>query len=410
MGTEHAAQIRRRERPQPVEIGPAVLQISDHHLGHAKARRLARHGLPCVDLANHGLAHRFGNEPGGKAARRAAQELAFNRGARSLPLAGVTRQRDQEESGRAGIPRLGIDAMHEPRLLADRLPQDRTVAAAQNGSEHIECRRIGVRESGNLPGKFNARELHIFEQVADAPGQLQRLNGQRDRRQPRPRHRAEMLGDRSPRLRRVKCAGHHHDQVVGHVTRVVVTEEVVARQGGEHLPVADDGMTVAMLAERRGEQGLAQAVIRIVLTHVDLAQDNLAFPRHFLCRQRGVKHGVREDVDRDSSVLGGQIHVVNRSIKRRVRIDVPAMRLNGQRNLTAGTAGCALEQHVLQEMRQAGAEICPLVNAAGFHPDLNRGDGGGAVGLQQNRETVGQDQALGRNMPETVEQRAVGFK
>ena len=154
MGAEDASQIRGDERVQPVEIGARIIQIADHNLGHAQARGLARHGLARVDLANDRLTHRFCEEPGGETADRAAHEFALHRGARRFALAGITGQRNQEKSGRAGIPCLGIDGMHKPRLLANGLPQDGTVAASKNRGEHIERGRVGVREAGNLPAEI----------------------------------------------------------------------------------------------------------------------------------------------------------------------------------------------------------------------------------------------------------------
>jgi hypothetical protein len=204
--------------------------------------------------------------------------------------------------------------------------------------------------------------------------------------------------------RGVKGADGDHHKIVGHVARPIVGQQVIARGGGKHIAIADDGVPIRMLPERGGKQVFAEPVIGIVLPHVDLAQDDVAFARHLAGGQRGVQDDVGKEIDGHGRVFGGQVDVINGAIEGGVGIDVAAQRLDAGGNLTAGATRGALEQHVFEIMGETRAELRPLMNAAGFHPHLHGGDRGSSIALEQNGEPVGKNQALGRITPKTLEQ------
>ncbi len=350
MSSEHAAQIGGRERPQAFKIGTAVFEIADHDLGDSQARGLAGHGLAGVDLAHHGLTDRLREEFPGKAPNRAARELLFNAGGGRFAFAGVTGERNQEQAGGAGIPGMGVDGVHQPRPFAHGLPQDRAVAAAQDRSEHVERRRVRMRETGDLPGKISARELHVLEQMLLTTGQLERLAGQRERGEPRTRDGAKVFFDGGARGSGLKGADHHEHEIVGHIARVVVRQEVIARDGGKHVAVTDDRMAIRMLAEGGRKKHLAEPVIRVVLPHVNLAQDDVAFANHLVGGQRGVQHGISEHINGHASMLGRDVDVIHRAVEGRVGVKVAAMRLDGQGDFATRAPLGALEQHVFEKM------------------------------------------------------------
>ena len=123
-------------------------------------------------------------------------------------------------------------------------------------------------------------------------------------------------------------AGHDHHEVVRHVARLVVGDELLARDGRENVFVTNNRILVGMLAESRVEQRLAQTVVRIVVAHGDLAQDHVLLAGHFFDGQRRVQHRVGQHIERDIHMRRGQVDVVNRAVKRGVGVDVAAMRLH----------------------------------------------------------------------------------
>jgi hypothetical protein len=114
--------------------------------------------------------------------------------------------------------------------------------------------------------------------------------------------------------------------------------------------------------------------VRIILVHVHLAADDVHLLRQFLLGQRGVLHDVAEDVDGDFPAGVRDIDPIDRAVERRIGVHVTAGFLHFLIN-AAGRAGrCPFEEHVLQAMRQSGAEPPALVDAAGLAPGLRRDD------------------------------------
>ena len=145
-----------------------------------------------------------------------------------------------------------------------------------------------------------------------------------------------------------------------------------------------------MLAEGGRKKLLAEPVIRVVLPHVDLAQDDVALANHLVGGQRGVQHGISEHIDGDASMLGRDVDVIHRAVEGRVGVEVAAVRLDGQGDFATRAPLGALEQHVFEEMGETRPEQGILVNAAGFHPNLHGSDGGRSIALKQGSEPVGQ--------------------
>ncbi len=404
VGPEYAAEFGGRERAQAFEVSATVIEIADHDLGDPEPRGLAGHGLARVDFADHDLAEGLGNELGGKPARDMARELALDGGGGRLAFVSIAGEGNVEEPAGARIPGMGIDGVNETRLFADGLPENGAVAISQDGGEQVERGRIRMRQSGNLPAKAGPRELHLLKAVLLAPGKLPGFVGQRHGRQPGARNGTELLLNDLADGGGVKGADHDEHEIVGHVARAVVGEQVFAGDAGNHVAIADDGMAVRVLAESRGKEHLAEAVVGIILPHVDLAQNDVTFPRHLVSGQRGVQHGIGENIDGHGGVLGGQVDVIDGVVKGGIGVDIAAMRLDGGGDLPARAAAGAFEKHVLEKMREAGAELRLLVNAAGFHPGLHGGDGGGGVAFEQDGEPVGENQSLGGITPETLQQ------
>ena len=334
---------------------------------------MAAHGFPRVDFAHHDLAQSFLELAGRETLRRTAGQHALNGGGRGDALVRIRREPDAKQSAAAGIPTRCVDGVHQPGLLADLLPEHGAVAAAQHRGEQIEDRCVRMRESGNRPSEGAAGELDILEAVLSPRSELERLGRNQHGGEARARRAAEVLLDRGAGRGEIDIAHNDDDQIVRHVTRSVVADEIFPGDGGKHIAVANHGLTIRMFAEGRRKKRVPQTIVRVVLRHRDFTKNNVFLLRRFVGRERGVQHRIREQVDRDRRVLTGQIDVVDRTVKGRVGIDVAAVRLHGRGNFAAGPARRALEQHVFKIVRQPRAKVGVLVNAPGFHPDLHRG-------------------------------------
>ena len=89
-------------------------------------------------------------------------------------------------------------------------------------------------------------------------------------------------------------------------------------------------------------------------------------------------HDVAQDVYRRGRAGIRHVNVIDRAVEARVGVHVTARFLHLLVNAAAGARGGALEEHVFEHMRKAGAEPFALVNAAGHGPRL-RGDDRRAV-------------------------------
>ena len=86
--------------------------------------------------------------------------------------------------------------------------------------------------------------------------------------------------------------------------------------------------------------------------------------------------------------LARDIDPIDRAIERRVGVDVAAGVLDALRKLARAARRRALEKHVLEHVREPGAEVPILVNAARFHPDLHAGHRRAVILLHDDAQAV----------------------
>ena len=109
-----------------------------------------------------------------------------------------------------------------------------------------------------------------------------------------------------------------------------------------------------ILPEALGEE-LVDEVVRRVLDHLDLFDDDLLLPLEILDAERRVADDVRQDVDGERQMLVEHLDVVARVFLGRERVELAADRIDRLRDVLRGSAGRALEEHVLDEVRDAAA-------------------------------------------------------
>ena len=343
----HAAQAGRRQRKEPLEVGAVVINVAHDHFTGPETRGLSRHRLAHVHLGSDRLPHGFRERLGADAFLRHAGEFTQNRLLGGEPLVRISQVGNIEQTTRARTPRHRIDAVNEAVFFANSLPENGTVAVTEHHREHVERRRIRMRQTGNLPTEPGPGNLHVFKKMLVTARELSGFIRHQDRSQTLARRFAEMFGNRGPRRSRIEIPCDDEHEIVGHVTGAIISNQIVTRGRGENVAVPDDRLPVRMRAKRSFKQRLPEPLIGIIQTHVDLAQNHFLFLRHFLGGQGRTQHCVGQEVDRHAGVLGRKIDIIHRAIKRRVSVDVSAMRLNGGGNLAARPALGALEKHVL---------------------------------------------------------------
>ena len=115
---------------------------------------------------------------------------------------------------------------------------------------------------------------------------------------------------------------------------------------------------------------LVDQIVGGVLDHLDLFDDDLLLALDVVGRERRVEHDVRQDVDGERQVLVEHLDVVARVLLGRKRVELPADRVDGLRDVLGAARLGALEEHVLDKVRDAAA-LGGLVAGPARQPDAD---------------------------------------
>ena len=118
-----------------------------------------------------------------------------------------------------------------------------------------------------------------------------------------------------------------------------------------------------------GEQ-LVDEIVRRVLDHLDLFEDDLLLALDVVCAERRTHDDVGEDVDGERQMLVEHLDVVARVFLRGERVHLAADRIDRLRDVLGAPGRRALEEHVLDEVRDA-ALLLRLVARAAREPDAD---------------------------------------
>ena len=115
---------------------------------------------------------------------------------------------------------------------------------------------------------------------------------------------------------------------------------------------------------------LVDQIVGRVLDHLDLFEHDLLFALDVLRIERRVTDDVGENVHGERQVLVEDFDVVARVLFRGERVELSADRVDRLRDVFGGAAASALEQHVLDEVRDT-ASLGSLVARPARQPDTN---------------------------------------
>ena len=287
-------------------------------------------------------------------------------------------------------------AVGQARFLAQLPVEPGAAAIAEDGREKIERRHIGMGDLGNVPRERETRQLGDKFLMHFAPAKLRRFGRDENRRQRFGRiifeKIAELLMDRV----RVNVADDDEGEIVRHVTRAVILEHVVARELIENIEQADNRQPVRMTLIGGSEEELSRHSVRIVHAHGELAPDHFLFLGVFFRGQGRVHHRIGEDIERNRDAVLRDVDPIDGAIERRVGIDVTAHVLDLLRDRICRVGFRSLEEHVLEDVRQARAEMRVFIHAAGAAPGLDTRHRRAPVFLDDDRQAVRQDAFLRR--------------
>ena len=193
---------------------------------------------------------------------------------------------------------------------------------------------------------------------------------------------------------RIHVAGDGDDEIVRAIVPVEEAEQVFARGLQEHFLIADHRMSIWMNTERGVPEQLAEFAAGIVAAHGHFLQDDdlLAFP--FVFRKRRVHDGIAENLEPHFPVGCRQDNMEDGAIEGGVGVDASAGGIELPGDFACAAGGRALEDHVLDIMGEAGAEVLVFMNGAGAEPELDGGDGGRRILLHHTGDAVVHGEAM----------------
>ena len=196
---------------------------------------------------------------------------------------------------------------------------------------------------------------------------------------------------------RIHIADDNKGQIVRNVARFVIIHHLLLRELVINFQLADHRQAIRMLLISGLKGELTRHAIGIIEAHRKFPPDYFLLLDVFIRRQRRVHHCVGQNVERGRHAILRNIDPENGAVERGEGVDITAGILDALRD----SVGCArlrsLEEHVLENVRKAGAEMFGFIDAAGATPCLHARYGCAAILLHDNRKTVGQHPFLRRD-------------
>ncbi len=167
----------------------------------------------------------------------------------------------------------------------------------------------------------------------------------------------------------LEVAGRRDDDVAADVHRTVVRGERATADARDHVARADHRPPERLVAEDGLREEIVDELLRRVLVHGDLLEDDLALRVEL--RERRREDHVGHDVDRRVEVRVRHARVDHRVLARRCGVQLAAEPVERLGDLLRGVRRRALEEQVLDEMRDARALVL-LVARTGADPVAER--------------------------------------
>ena len=270
------------------------------------------------------------------------------------------------------------DGVGEPPPFADVLEEPRAHGPAEHDVQQVADIPIVVLLGVSVHPQADMALLDRL--VAHGQPGHRRRRSDGDRLAVR-RHVRERLRHQVPDGLVLDVAGRRDNQVPGGVD----PREVVA-QGG-----AVDGAHGGGDPENRPAQGvsrpealseeLVHEIVGSVLHHLDLFEHDLLLARHLRGVERGAQEQIGQHVDGAGQMLVEHLDVVARALLRRESVEMAPDRVDLLRDVLRRPGRRALEEHVLDEVRDARVRRALVPRSAGQpDPEADRACAGHGLG------------------------------
>ena len=151
----------------------------------------------------------------------------------------------------------------------------------------------------------------------------------------------------------IEIAGRGEDDVAAVKTVAVIGEELLLVEPGHGLGGAEDRPAQRMVLPEALRKQLVDQHVGIVFVDLDLFKNHAALALDVGGGEDGVEHQVRQHVQSDGNVVGQRLDVEADGFLAGESVEVAADRIHLPGNVLRGAGAGALEEHVLDEMRDA---------------------------------------------------------
>jgi len=305
-----------------------------------------------------------------------------------IKICGVQRGADAQESRVPRVISPGMHGVHQTLSFPHLTIKAGTASAAEERSQNIENRHVGMAQLRGVPGKVQISQFNgrLFDHLARRC--LRRFLGQDKGGDGAGSGSGigflDLLNDGAGS----HVAGHDVEHVVGGILLVVVSSDILRLQLVEDVRIADHGKAVGAPRVGSLEQAPPRPPVRVIHVHVHFAADDFHFLGQLVRRQRGVLHDIAQNVQSHGRAGAGNINVKDGAVKGGVGIHVAPRLLHLLINAAARAAGGAFEQHVLEHVRKPRPQPSSLVDAPRHAPCLGGHHGSTVILPENDRQSV----------------------
>ena len=178
-----------------------------------------------------------------------------------------------------------------------------------------------------------------------APGRRARRHGRKRRFSERFERRVfEMPGGRNHQIRR-------------EIRPIEISAQPIGVERRDRFRRAENGTSERMSRPELLSEHFVHEIIRRILDHLDLFEDDALLAVDVRWTERRPHDEVAQQIDRDRQMIVENLDVVAGVLLRRERVELPADGVDRLRNRLRRTRRRPLEQHVLDEMRDAALRV-----------------------------------------------------
>ena len=169
----------------------------------------------------------------------------------------------------------------------------------------------------------------------------------------------------------VQMSGGGDDYVAGDKALAVKIHYRIAFETLDRVASAENRPAQRMVFPEILGEDFVDEVVGTVLVHLDFFEDDAAFAGNIVGGESGIQHQIAEHVERDGQVLVEHLDAEADALLGGEGVHVAADRIHLARNVFRRAMLGPLEDHVLDEMRNA-VPLLVFVARAGLDPDPDR--------------------------------------